>query len=81
MQLPHMARQLGWFILQEWIFDSSSQAKLNKFLNDPAERAAFNVDLSRLHWSSYAMNMGYGLKKYILNEEAALPSVGYGDVV
>ena len=27
------------------------------------------------------MNMGYGIKHYILKEEASLPSIGYNDVV
>jgi len=27
------------------------------------------------------MNLGYGIKNYILKEEAALPSAGYNDVV
>ena len=27
------------------------------------------------------MNFGYGIKCYILKEEAALPSMGYNDVV
>ena len=27
------------------------------------------------------MNMGYGIKHYVLKEEASLPSIGYNDVV
>jgi len=27
------------------------------------------------------MNLGYGIKNYILKEEASLPSIGYNDVV
>lgn len=27
------------------------------------------------------MNFGYGIKNYVLREEASLPSIGYNDVV
>jgi hypothetical protein len=27
------------------------------------------------------MNLGYGIKNYVLREEASLPSIGYSDVV
>lgn len=29
----------------------------------------------------FIMNHAYGIKKFILKEEAELPSVGYGDVL
>jgi len=39
------------------------------------------MDVSQMQWPSYSMNCAYGLKNYILHEEAALPSKGYNDVV
>ena len=62
------------------MFDSKSQKKLNEWIS-PADRKEFEVDATQLNWRNYAMNCGYGIKKYILNEEASLPSVGYNDVV
>jgi len=29
----------------------------------------------------YMMNFAYGIKRFILKEEAELPSVGYNDVI
>jgi hypothetical protein len=29
----------------------------------------------------YMMNWAYGLKRFVLKEEAELPSVGYNDVI
>jgi|688.fasta_scaffold116545_4 hypothetical protein len=34
-----------------------------------------------MKWSDYARNYAYGIKHFILNEEAAVPSQGYGDAV
>ena len=45
------------------------------------ERKEFNFDVTRIKWKMYFMNNAYGIKKYILNEEAELPSVGYNDVI
>jgi len=30
-------------------------------------------------WKDYARNSAYGIKMYLLHEEAAIPSFGYGD--
>ena len=43
--------------------------------------AEFDLDVSKLNWKSYSMNLAYGIKNYILKEEAAMPSMGYNDVV
>lgn len=45
------------------------------------EKRVFDIDLSRLNWKNYAWDMAYGIKKNILKEEAALPSLGYADAV
>lgn len=45
------------------------------------EKKEFNFDVQRINWKMYVMNHAYGIKKFILNEEAELPSVGYSDVV
>jgi len=41
----------------------------------------FNFDVTQINWRMLVMNHAYGIKKYILKEEAELPSVGYNDVV
>ena len=82
--LVRLCNQLKFFTMNEWVFDSASQNKLNGFLatfKNPAEIAEFDVNLSQLNWKSYSMNMGYGIKYYILREEASMPSMGYNDVV
>lgn len=45
------------------------------------ERREFNFDIMRIKWKMFVMNHAYGIKKFILHEEAELPSVGYNDVV
>jgi len=40
-----------------------------------------NFDVTRIKWKMLVMNHAYGIKKFILKEEAELPSVGYNDVV
>lgn len=34
-----------------------------------------------MKWSDYARNYAYGIKHFILHEEAAVPSQGYGDAI
>jgi hypothetical protein len=45
------------------------------------ERRVFNMDVMRINWKMYMMNWAYGLKRFVLKEEAELPSVGYNDVI
>jgi hypothetical protein len=35
----------------------------------------------QIKWKMFIMNHAYGIKKFVLNEEAELPSVGYSDIV
>jgi len=44
-------------------------------------KLSWDLDLGKLNWKNYTMNFGYGIKHFILKEEAALPSMGYNDVV
>lgn len=70
--------------MNEWVFDATSVHKMNAWLaqsKDRALMAEFEVDVNKLNWPNYAANFGYGIKCYILKEEAALPSIGYNDVV
>ena len=32
-------------------------------------------------WKMYIMNHAYGIKRFILKEEAEIPSVGYNDII
>ena len=45
------------------------------------DRKLFNFDVTRIKWRMFLMNHAYGIKKFILKEEAELPSVGYNDVL
>ena len=55
------------------------------FFNSPQlteqDRKTFNIDVTRINWKTYMMNFAYGIKRFILKEEAELPSVGYNDVL
>ena len=57
---------------------------MNKYLmssQNAHQIQEFEIDTHRLNWASYAKNFGYGIKCYILKEEASLPSIGYNDMV
>jgi hypothetical protein len=62
----HIARIFAFYTCREWVFDSKSQYKLNAWLS-PVDKPVFEVDATRLNWRNYAMNLGYGIKKYILH--------------
>lgn len=42
---------------------------------------AFDLDVTKLNWSDYSKNSAFGVKNFFLQEESALPSKGYDDVV
>jgi len=68
------------FTQNEWVFANGRAYKAFRRLSD-AEKQRFNFDVTRVRWRSYVMNHAYGIKKFILKEEAELPSLGYNDVV
>lgn len=68
------------FTLNEWIFSNNNAYSIFKSLSDQ-EKMKFNFDVSRIKWRMYIMNFAYGIKRFILKEEAELPSAGYNDVV
>ena len=79
-----LVEKFKFYSMNEWVFDSASVHKLNAFVASSKDINLINdfeIDISKLNWAYYAMNFGYGLKCYILKEEASLPSVGYFDVV
>lgn len=70
--------------MNEWVFDSGSIHKLNAFLKIEGNMTQFDefeIDIAKIQWQKYSMNFGYGIKNYVLREEASLPSIGYNDVV
>lgn len=71
-----------YFTANEWIFDNSrAMASFHSPLISDGERKVFNMDVMRINWRMYMMNWAYGIKRFILKEEAELPSVGYNDVI
>lgn len=67
----------------EWIFDNASTGRLQKelLLIDPSGELLrnLNFDVSKIKWKQLVQNHGYGIKRYILQEEAYMPSMGYAD--
>ena len=49
--------------------------------SDPQDLIAFAVNVKNIEWTHLAMNHAYGVKHYVLKEEAALPSSGYNDTL
>ena len=66
--------------MNEWIFSNSAAQRLFVELSEE-DRARFNFDVSRIEWKSYVTNNAYGIRRFVLKEEAELPSAGYNDVV
>ena len=71
------------FTSHEWIFDNKLAMRLffNSTVLTDQDRKTFNIDVTRINWKTYMMNFAYGIKRFILKEEAELPSVGYNDVI
>ena len=72
----------SFFLLKDWVFDSASCQKLDAFLkasSAPGEHASFPVNVKQIQWEPFAQNHAYGVKHYVLKEEAVLPSLGFGD--
>jgi hypothetical protein len=44
------------------------------------EKADFDFDAKRINWRMYSMNHAFGIKRYVLQEDAVVPSLGYDDV-
>jgi hypothetical protein len=78
-----IANRLAYFLQNEWVADTQTVTKLSQFASSFGKETsfAFDVDLTKVNWKSYSMNLAYGIKNYILKEEAAMPSMGYNDVV
>lgn len=68
------------FTNNEWIFTNTKAYKLFRQLSDQ-DKMVYNFDVTRIKWKMFIMNHAYGIKRFILKEEAELPSVGYNDVV
>lgn len=68
------------FTINEWIFENKSQTDLLRRLS-LEDRNLFNFDTLRIKWKIYIMNHAYGLKRFVLKEEAEIPSLGYNDIV
>lgn len=70
-----------YFTKNQWIFDNKQAMRNFYTMFSDSERHVFNIDVTRINWKMYIMNFAYGIKRFILHEEAELPSVGYNDVV
>ena len=78
-----IGKEFKYFTTYEWIFDNKKAMKMyfnNAGLTEHDLRL-FNIDVTRINWKMYMMNFAYGIKRFILKEEAELPSVGYNDVI
>lgn len=71
--------QFVYFFNHEWIFDNASANVLQRFLADHNDHDKLSFDVSRIKWKHLVQNHAYGIKRYILKEEAYMPSQGYID--
>lgn len=71
-----------FYTTNEWVFDNANSQKLELFLkssNNGADADDWIVNVKQVEWTPFAMNHAYGVKRYLLHEEAAVPSEGFGD--
>ena len=76
IQCQVVASKFEFYTNREWVFDAASVNKIRQVTGSD-----FEMDCNKIQWRSYSMNLGYGIKNYILQEEAVMPSMGYNDVV
>ena len=57
------------FTKNEWIFSNTKAYKIFKHMSDE-EKKIFNFDVTRIKWRMFVMNHAYGIKRFILKEEA-----------
>jgi hypothetical protein len=48
---------------------------------DPFEQQMFLTDITKVNWPLFYMNTAYGIKKFVLKEEAELPSMGQNNAI
>ena len=70
---------MAYFMNNEWIFDNASSFILQRKVLEGEPNLQLNFDVSKIKWSDFIQNHAYGIKKYILMEEAYMPSHGYRD--
>ena len=78
--LSDINEQLSPYVSKEWIFDSATGVQMNQQLTGD-EILKFGFNVKEIAWKKYAQNHGYGIKRFILKEEAVLPSEGFHDYV
>ena len=78
-----IAVDFAYFMNNEWIFDNASAFQMQKQLMeaDPTggQLNLVPFDIQSIKWAPLIQNHGYGIKRYILQEEAYMPSLGYHD--
>mmetsp|Transcript_41764 Transcript_41764/g.55028 ORF Transcript_41764/g.55028 Transcript_41764/m.55028 type:complete len:292 (+) Transcript_41764:692-1567(+) len=73
------------YTYNEWVFDNANSMRLDAYVKSsrspPELIQAFAVNVKQIDWHAFAMNHAYGVKHYVLKEEAVIPSHGYGDAL
>lgn len=59
--------QLAPFIFNDWRFDNSQTKDLQKTLSGQ-DKDMFNLDISKLDWEDYFVDMIKGIRMYLNNE-------------
>lgn len=80
MKCEQIGEQFEHFTCNEWIFENKSQLILLRQMSKE-DRELFNFDVMRIKWKIFIMNHAYGIKRFILKEEAEIPSLGYNDII
>ena len=78
-QCRQIGLQFAYFMNNEWIFDNASAFMLMNKIKEQEPNLQLDFDVRKIKWFLFIQNHAYGIKKYCLNEEAYLPSLGFTD--
>mmetsp|Transcript_12191 Transcript_12191/g.20541 ORF Transcript_12191/g.20541 Transcript_12191/m.20541 type:complete len:650 (+) Transcript_12191:758-2707(+) len=79
-QCRQIGEQFAYFMNNEWIFDNGVTLELKRELDQVfSDSDLLNFDVGKIKWKPYIQNHAYGIKRFVLKEEAYLPSEGFVD--
>ena len=72
-----------FYLYNEWVFDNANVQKLEALTSKTlkVDNNFGPINVKAIDWHNLAMNHAYGVKHYVLKEEAVLPSIGYHDTI
>jgi hypothetical protein len=71
-----MDKLFNHFLHNEWIFESVNMGHILKRMS-PSESQEFLIDVRKVDWEACTRGFCYGIRRYVVKEDAVAPSTGY----